>query len=69
MTESTENRIAAVADALLELTYSEMMELAQSLSDIVNDDAEFEIGSRECFSSLLNSWAETYDRSDEASNG
>jgi len=66
MTEATENRIAAVADALLGLTYSEMMELAQSLSDVASDDAEFEIGSRECLSWLLNSWAENYDRTDEA---
>lgn len=55
------NRIANVADALLELTYSEMMELAQSLCDTADGDVDFSIASKKCVSDLLNSWAESYE--------
>jgi len=54
------NALAAVADALNNLTYGEMMELAQSLTDMRNDSA-VDLDRPEEWASLLNSWAENYN--------
>jgi hypothetical protein len=50
-----------VADALVSLTYAEMMELGISLADIFTDRDNFDTTSRDDWASLLRSWAESYD--------
>lgn len=52
--------IAAVADALLQLTFGEMIKIASDLADVASAGAEFDASERNHFALLLQYWAENY---------
>lgn len=60
MRNHEQDRLSVVADALMVLTYSEMMELGESLADIFAANDRFDSTSRDDWASLLHSWAESY---------
>lgn len=57
MTSQTD-RLNTVAIAILELTYSEMIELGQSLSDIISGRETIDTDSPNELADLIHTWAE-----------
>lgn len=60
--EDDGNPIVAVADAMLGLSYGEMMQLAQTLCDM-STDVPRDLSKPEEWAELLHSWAETAEES------
>jgi hypothetical protein len=56
----TQDRLGVVADALVELTFGEMQELATSLRDMTGD-SDFDPTDPNSWADVLHSWARTYD--------
>ena len=58
MTETDETTpTAAVADAILQLTYGELMEIAVQLRDM-NTDGSYDLTERSGWAEMLHHWAE-----------
>jgi hypothetical protein len=60
--EDDDNLIVAVADAMMGLSYGEMMKLARTLCDM-NTDMPRDLSKPEEWAELLHSWAETAEES------
>jgi hypothetical protein len=60
MSNPNQDALSVVAEALLSLTYSEMMELGTSLADIYTGADRFDTADRDDWATLLHSWAENY---------
>lgn len=65
MSDPSQDRLSVVADALMTLSYSEMMELGTSLADIYTTNDRFDATSLDDWASLLHSWAENYGEDQE----
>lgn len=60
MSEETDNRINAVAEAILALTYGEMMSIATALAEM-QSDMERDLAFSTSWAELLTSWADSQE--------
>ena len=60
MSDETEDRIRAVADAILALTYSEMMSIAQELAGM-QAELDRDLTDASSWADMLSSWADSQE--------